>query len=163
MQRLGENIPAWLEKLEAPPFDDPRYIDRCNKSFRADYKMEMDFLRDRWKKIVLACLAGEYGRDVRDDWQSEYPGMNPETVADLVLMQAAQSVWKLKGSRCVERMPTLKTMGANPVASAASRQAAAMSKIPPAPDYGYRNQPPRHEPREPEQETLGDWARGAYG
>lgn len=139
--RLILRIPNVLAGIEPPPFDDPRYVERCNRSFKADFAIELKACRERWLKIIYACLGGEYGRDVRDDWQAEYPGVNPETLADAVLMQAAQAVWKLKGSRCVEKMPTLRLMPMPGNARHVSSQAAAMAQIPPPIDFGYGNMP----------------------
>jgi hypothetical protein len=106
MQSMG-NL---LAEFEPPPFDDPNYVKRCNASWRAEYLAEIDRLRKRWKAIIAACLAGEYGRHVRDEWQSSYPGINPETLGDLALMQAAQAVWEFRGSKSIEKMPMQKTV-----------------------------------------------------
>lgn len=100
MQRLGRTE----LNISAPPFDDPRYIDRCNRAWREEYRHTMQELRERWKKIIFNCIAGQYGHAVRDDWQSGYPGFNPETACDEVLMQAAQAVWAAKGVKCIERI-----------------------------------------------------------
>jgi len=152
MERLGESIPNWLRKLEPPPFDDPRYIERCNRAWSDGYKRELQELRERWKKIIFNCIGGVYGHAVRDDWQSEYPGMNPETVSDEALMQAAQAVWHLKGVKCVERMPLLKTMDGDVNPRAAGKYGATTAEIPPMPDWMKQEaaQPDRRLPPEPE-------------
>lgn len=97
-----------LVEFEPPPFDDPKYRARCESVWREDHKREIDQDRARWLEIIGSCIAGNYGRNVRDDWQSDYSGVNPETLGDTALMQAAQAVWVLKGSRCVEKMPQRK-------------------------------------------------------
>lgn len=109
MELLGNSM-KWLAELESPPFDDPAYVKRCNDSWRADYKREMDRLRERWLSIIAKCLEGGFGRHSRDDWQSSYPGVNPDTLGNLALMQAAQAVWACAGKKCLEKMPMLKTM-----------------------------------------------------
>jgi len=107
MERIA---PFELAGIEPPPFDDSNYAKRCNASWKAEYLAELDRLRKRWRAIIAACLSGEYGRHVREDWQQSYPGLNPDTLGDLALMQAAQAVWTLKGSKCAEKMPMQKTM-----------------------------------------------------
>jgi hypothetical protein len=104
MQKLSES------KLTPPPFDDPRYIARCNQAWREEFRRELIACRDRWKAIISACLAGDYGRAVREEWQGQYPGCNPDSLLAVPLMQAAQAVWAAKGSKCVERLPDLRMM-----------------------------------------------------
>jgi hypothetical protein len=147
------------------------------------HRQEQKRLRDEYRSNLIAfaagCVDGKRGHAAQEladevfrtveriDLLDAGASVTPENCCNLVLWDLRRRVaWmnaKARGEVVPDKLRTREECLANHNARKFADERFAdndpVSRIPPAPNYGYN---PPH-PATPEQQTIGDWAKDSYG
>jgi hypothetical protein len=181
LTRLGADM-DYFRNLAYPC--SPEREAEIERLHRQEQKRKGDEYRAGLVSFASECVEGKKGRANQEladevfrtveviDLLDRQGHACPENCSNLVLWDLRRRVaWmaaRARGEMVPERLKSreecLAIHNARKFADERFADNDPVDRIPPMPDYGYRNQPPpRPQPSEPEQETLGDWAMREYG